>query len=105
MGLSDKYKIPPPTVSDYGFTYHDGDVLAKLGNKLWEGVVPAEMEFNRRAEEARVSPEVLRRKWQDRYNSQWAKMRSLRAGPGEANSQQLAEKSFGAGEQSKSGNN
>jgi N-acetylmuramoyl-L-alanine amidase len=104
MGLSDKYSIQPPSMSDYGFTFNE-EVLTKLDYKLWEGAVTAEKEFNRRAEEARVSPEVLRRKWQDRYNSQCAKTRSLRAGSGDANHQQLAEKSFGAGEQTKSGNN
>jgi hypothetical protein len=104
MGLSDKYSIQPPSMSDYGFTFNE-EVLTKLGYKLWEGAVTAEKEFNRRAEEARVSPDVLRQKWQDRYISQCAKTRSLRAGPGDANHQQLAEKSFGAGEQSKSGDN
>jgi N-acetyl-anhydromuramyl-L-alanine amidase AmpD len=103
MGLSDKYKIHPPSMSDYGCTY-DVDVLAKLGNKLWEGALTAEEEFKRRAEKARVSPDDLRRKLQARYNSQCAKARALRAGPGEANNPQLAEKPFGAGEPTESGN-
>ena len=103
MRLSDKYKIHPPSMSDYGCTY-DIDVLAKLGNKLWEGALSAEEEFNRRAGEARVSPDDLRRKLQARYHSQCAKARALRAGPGEANNPQLAEKPSGAGEPTESGN-
>ncbi len=103
MGLSDKYKIHPPTMSDYGFTY-DENVLAKLGHKLWEGALTAEEEFNRRAEKARVSPDDLRRKLQARYNSQCAKARALRAGAGEANNPQLAEKPNGAGQPTESGN-
>ena len=104
MGLSDKYKIQPPNMSDYGFTY-DEEVLAKLGNKLWEGAVTAEEEFKRRAEKARISPDVLRRELRDRYISQREKTRRLRAGPGDADNPQLAEKPFGAGESTESGNN
>jgi len=104
MGLSDKYKIQPPTMTDYGFTF-DEEVLLKLGNKLWEGAVAAEQEFKRRAENARVSPDVLRRKLRDRYISQCEKIRRLRADPGDADNPQLAEKPFGAGESTESGNN
>ena len=103
MGLSDKYKIHPPSMSDYGCTY-DLNVLAKLGNRLWEGALKAEEEFNRRAEDARVSPDELRRKLQARYNSQCAKARSLRAGPSEVNIPQIAEKPSGSGEPTESGN-
>ena len=103
MRLSDKYKIHPPSMVDYGCTY-DVDVLAKLGNKLWDGALTAEEEFKRRAAELRVSPDILRRKLRDRYNSQSAKVRALRAGPGDANNPQLAEKPFGAGEPTESGN-
>jgi len=103
MGLSDKYKIQPPSMIDYGFTYNE-DVLAKLGNKLWEGALTAEVEFKSRAEKARVSPDILRQKLRERYNSQCAKMRALRAGPGEANNPQLAEKPVGAGGPTESGN-
>ncbi|HEX2491896.1 MAG TPA: peptidoglycan recognition family protein, partial [Blastocatellia bacterium] len=103
MGLSDKYIIQPPSMSDYGCTY-DVNVLAKLGNKLWPGALTAEEEFNRRAEKARISPDDLRRKLQARYNSQCAKARALRAGPGDANNPQIAEKPFVAGEPTESGN-
>ncbi|MGH9937522.1 MAG: hypothetical protein ACREAM_14840, partial [Blastocatellia bacterium] len=104
MGLSDKYKIQPPNMSEYGFTY-DEDVLTKLGNRLWEGAVTAEEEFKRRAEKARVGPDILRRKLRDRYISQCEKTRRLRAGSGDVDNPQLAEKPFGAGESTESGNN
>lgn len=103
MGLSDKYKIHPPSMVDYGCTYNE-DVLAKLNYKLWPGALTAEEEFNKRAEKARASPDDLRRKLQERYNSQCAKARALRAGPGDANNPQLAEKPSGAGEPTESGN-
>lgn len=104
MGLSNKYKIQPPNMIDYGFTY-DEDVLAKIGHKLWEGAVTAEEEFNKRAAAARVAPDVLRRKMRDRYILQRNKTHGLRARPGDANNPRLAEKSFAAGESTGSGNN
>lgn len=103
MRLSDKYKIQPPSMSDYGFTYDD-HVLAKLGNKLWEGALPAEEEFKRRAEKARISPDILRRKLRDRYISQREKTRRLHVGSGDADKPQIAEKPSGAGQSTESGN-
>jgi hypothetical protein len=81
MGLSDKYKIQPPTMTDYGFTY-DADVMAKLGN-LWEGAATAEETFKRRAEQAGVSPDVLRSKMRDHYVSQCNKTFGLHAEQGD----------------------
>lgn len=104
MGLSDKYKVRPPNMTDYGFTY-DEDVLAKIGHKLWEGAVMAEEEFNRRAERARVNPDILRRKMRDRYISQRNKINGLRPRTGDANNPHLAEKSFAVGESKESGAN
>jgi N-acetyl-anhydromuramyl-L-alanine amidase AmpD len=103
MGLSDKYRVQPPNMSDYGFTY-DEETLAKLGNKLWEGAIAAEAEFKNRAEKARVNPDILRRKLRDRYIAQREKTHKLRVGPGEAEAPQLAEKGAGAGESTESGN-
>jgi N-acetyl-anhydromuramyl-L-alanine amidase AmpD len=97
MGLSNKYKMQPPNMTDYGFTY-DEDVLAKLGHKLWEGAVTAEEEFNRRAGLARVSPDDLRRKLRDRYVSQRNKTLGLHAEQGDANNPRLAKKPSGADE-------
>jgi hypothetical protein len=102
MGLSDKYKIQPPHMTDYGFTY-DEDVLKKIGHKLWEGAATAGEEFNRRAAATRVSPEDLRRKMRDRYISQRNKTYGLRSKPADTNNPRLPEKSFAAGESTKSG--
>jgi N-acetyl-anhydromuramyl-L-alanine amidase AmpD len=98
MGLSDKYKIQPPNMTDYGFTY-DEDVLAKkLDHKPWEGAVMAEKEFNRRAELEHVSPDDLRRKLRDRYISQRNKTLGLHPEPSDANNPRAAKKPSDAGE-------
>ncbi len=104
MGLSNKYKVQPPNMTDYGFTY-DEDTLAKLGHKLWEGAMTAEEEFIRRAARARVSPDDLRRKMRDRYISQRNKTRGLHAEPGDANRPRIAAKSFDAWESDESSAN
>ncbi len=70
MGLSDKYKVPPPNISDYGFTYDD-EILAKLNGKLWEGAIIAEAEFKKRAEQAIIDPQILRENLRDRYLTQY----------------------------------
>jgi len=95
MGLSDKYKIQPPNMADYGFTY-DEDVMAKLGNQLWAGAMTAGAEFNRRAEQAGVSADDLRRKFGKRYVSQRDKVLRLHPGSSDANAR-LARKSAGDG--------
>jgi N-acetyl-anhydromuramyl-L-alanine amidase AmpD len=103
MGLSNKYKVRPPNMTDYGFTY-DEDILAKkLGHKLWEGASTAEEEFNRRAELARVSPDELRRKLRDRYISQRNKTLGLHAEQGDVNNPRLDKKPSTDGEATVSG--
>ena len=69
MGLSDKYKVAPASVSHFGFTYDD-EVVAKLGGALWSGVVIAEDEFNARAERERKSPDELRETMRARFREQ-----------------------------------
>ncbi|MBO0860205.1 MAG: N-acetylmuramoyl-L-alanine amidase [Chloracidobacterium sp.] len=96
MGLSDKYKIQPPTMTDYGFTY-DEDVMAKLGNKLWEGATTAGEEFNRLAKKAGVSADDLRRKFHDRYVSQRDKVIRLHPGWSSDANARLARKTSGDG--------
>jgi hypothetical protein len=104
MGLSDKYKVPPPTMLDYGFTY-DEDTLKKLGNRLWEGALAAEDEFKKRAEKARISPELLRRKLQDRYLAQRKKVHDLHSGQSDAGKPPLAAKSSVTSDSAESANN
>ncbi|HEY9285940.1 MAG TPA: peptidoglycan recognition family protein [Pyrinomonadaceae bacterium] len=69
MGLSDKYKIAPASVSHFGFTYDD-EIVAKLGGALWSGVVAAEGEFRTRAERARRTPDELRELMRARFREQ-----------------------------------
>jgi hypothetical protein len=76
MGLTDKYKVPLPSMSEYGFTYDD-EVLQKLDGKLWEGAIIGEREFKKRAERANVDPETLRLQMLERYKAQMAVMGSL----------------------------
>jgi hypothetical protein len=104
MGLSDKYKILPPNMSDYGFTY-DEEILEKLGRVLWPGAIAAEEEFKRRAESARINPELLRRKWRDRYIAQYEKARKLRAPLEETGKSSLAVQSSINSSSAGSGNN
>lgn len=77
MGLSDKYKVPPPNMLDYGFTY-DEEILDKLGRTLWPGAIAAEEGFRKRVDADRINPELLRRKLRDRYRAQMARARGLR---------------------------
>ncbi|HLL74018.1 MAG TPA: peptidoglycan recognition family protein [Pyrinomonadaceae bacterium] len=69
MGLSDKYKIAPASVSHFGFTYDD-EVVATLGGALWSGVKVAEDEFNARAAGERTTPEELRARMRERFREQ-----------------------------------
>lgn len=103
MGLSDKYKVQPPNMADYGFTY-DEEILEKLGRTLWPGAIAAEEEFNKRAEKGRINIEVLRRKLRDRYSAQLEKGRKLRAGPNGSGKAMIAQ-SPGAAESAETGNN
>ena len=84
MGLSDKYKVPPANMIDYGFSY-DEEILQKLGNVLWPGAVTAEEEFRKRIERSRANGDLLRRKLRDRYLAQLEKTRQLRAPSGQEN--------------------
>jgi hypothetical protein len=104
MGLSDKYKVLPPNMLDYGFTY-DEEILDKLGRKLWEGAFAAEEEFKRRAERARLDPEILRRGLRERYEAQRKKILGLHVGSDDAGKSPLAAQSSGTSDSAESGNN
>lgn len=79
MGLSDKYKVPPVTVSEYGFTW-DETIIEKLGGPLWPGVAVAEEEFRQRAAALKLEPSALRRQMRDVYLKQYDLGRRLREG-------------------------
>ena len=69
FGLSDKYKVAPASVSEFGFTY-DEEIMEKLGGDVWSGVKLGEAEFRRRAEELKVTPEEMRRRMRERYQEE-----------------------------------
>jgi hypothetical protein len=69
FGLSDKYKVAPASISEFGFTY-DEETVTQIGGHIWPGVKLAEDEFNRRASEAAIKPEEMRRQMRERYRQQ-----------------------------------
>jgi N-acetyl-anhydromuramyl-L-alanine amidase AmpD len=76
MGLSDKYKVPTPNMTDYGFTW-DEEILEKLDKTLWPGAIAADEEFKRRAEKLRIGVETLRLQLRDRYRELYARQKAL----------------------------
>lgn len=76
MGLSDKYKVPTPNMTDYGFTW-DEEILEKLNKTLWTGAISADEEFKRRAEKMHISVEALRLKLRGLYREQYARQKAL----------------------------
>jgi len=103
MGLSNKYKVQPPSITDYGFTYNDEVLAKKLGGKLWEGAQMAVEEFNRRAARARVSPDVLRLQLRDRYILQARKTFGLHPQQGDVDDPRLDKGTSAAGGSTESG--
>jgi hypothetical protein len=85
MGLSDKYRVAPASVAEFGFTYDEATV-EKLGGAIWPGAAAAEEEFSRRAAESKTEPEALRRRMRDAYRARMEVQRRARAtsGGGEA---------------------
>ncbi len=77
MGLSDKYQVPPVTVSEFGFSWDD-QTLAKLGGKMWPGIAIAEEDFKRRAAAMKIEVKELRKQMRDHYNEQIELSRRLR---------------------------
>jgi hypothetical protein len=69
FGLSDKYKIAPASISEFGFTY-DEETVNHIGGQVWPGVKLAEEEFKHRAAEASIKPEEMRRQMRERYRQQ-----------------------------------
>jgi hypothetical protein len=69
FGLSDKYKVAPASVREFGFTY-DEEIMEKLGGDVWSGVKIAEEEFRRRAGGLNVTPEEMRSRMRERYQQE-----------------------------------
>ncbi|MFN0120635.1 MAG: N-acetylmuramoyl-L-alanine amidase [Blastocatellia bacterium] len=79
MGLSDKYWVPPVSVSEFGFEW-DEEVVGKLGGQLWPGARLAEEEFRRRVVSEKTDAGKLRRKMRDFFREQMETGRRLREG-------------------------
>lgn len=79
MGLSDKYKVQPSSVKDYGCIY-DSEVLGYMGGSPLPGVADAEAEFKRRATASNIKVEELRNRTRERYREQIELVRKLRQG-------------------------
>lgn len=69
LGLSDKYEVPLPSVTEFGFGY-DEHLLQTLDGRMWPGVRLAEVELARRAEHDEISIGVLRKNLRRRYRQQ-----------------------------------
>lgn len=74
MGLSDKYRVPPASVAEFGFTY-DEEIVGKLGGQLWPGVAEAEKTFQQKAQAANLDPDALRQRDRERYRRQFDSQR------------------------------
>lgn len=81
MGLSDKYRVATTSISVYGFTYDDS-VVANAGGAIWPGAILAEEEFRRRAEQAQVDVNELRRRMRDLYRAELAEQNAARRSSG-----------------------
>lgn len=80
LGLSDKYKVAPVSITEFGFTYND-EIVNTLGGAIWEGATAAEDDFERRAEQAQMKPEDARRLIRNRYFERMELSRRARTTP------------------------
>ena len=78
MGLSDKYKVAPATITEFGFTY-DEEIAGRLGGAVWAGAQAADEAFKKRAHQADTTPEKMRRQLGERYRAQMESQRRARA--------------------------
>jgi hypothetical protein len=79
MGLSDKYKVPPASVAELGFTYDD-DIVEQIGGSLWPGVAAAEDAFAKRAAESQTKREELRDRMRSVYRERMELQSALQPG-------------------------
>jgi hypothetical protein len=89
FGLSDKYKVAPASVREFGFTYTE-EIMDMLGGDVWSGVKLAEEEFRRRAEKSDMTPEEMRRHMRERYQEEMnltLRLRTSQPAAAEANRQ------------------
>jgi hypothetical protein len=75
MGLTDKGKVPPPSLAELGFSY-DGGTLERLGGVLTPGMTEAVQKFNQLAAASGLSTEDFRRKLREQYLQQQERIRA-----------------------------
>lgn len=66
MGLTDKGKVPPPSLAELGFSW-DGGTLERLGGSPTPGMTEAVQKFNALAAGSGMSTADFRRKLRDQY--------------------------------------
>jgi hypothetical protein len=66
FGLPDQYRVPPPSVAFFGFGYDDG--FLNVMGKPWPGVLRAEQDLARAAQERGLGLADLRRERQSVYD-------------------------------------
>lgn len=77
FGLTDKYSVPPVSVSEFGFTYDEG-VLNDIGGHIWPGAEDAKKQFEDRAQQANMKVKDLRNTMRTRYAQLMESSRRLR---------------------------
>ena len=63
---------------ELGFNY-DEETLSKIGGAVWEGVRLAEQDFKKKAEQAGLTTDEMRREMRERYRLQMDMARRLHA--------------------------
>jgi hypothetical protein len=69
LDLTDKYEVPLPSMTEFGFTY-DEHLLQTLDGEMWPGVKLAEIDIAQRAKEQGLSVSVMRKQLRRRYRQQ-----------------------------------
>jgi hypothetical protein len=69
LGLDDKYEVPLPSITEFGFAY-DEHFMQTLEGEMWPGVELAEIELARKAEDQGLSSSSMRKQLHRRYRQQ-----------------------------------
>jgi hypothetical protein len=69
LGLADKYEVPLPSMTEFGFAY-DEHLMQTMKGQMWPGVRLAEIELARKAKEQGLSPSAMRKQLRRRYRQQ-----------------------------------
>lgn len=68
LGLSDKYRVPTPSILEFGFG-HDASFDRQIGGDPWPGILAAEAELARRAAAEGIAPVEITKTLRKRF---WA---------------------------------